>query len=185
MSSTWFWWIGAAVLLFWGVGAYNRLVRLRADVNTAFSALDSQLAQQAALVDACVPPEEAQAVSRFDGGSSFWAGLQGAAAQFNASLAAARQKPLEPERMAALGAAQEVLEMAWERVERDDAHDLAGPRLPGHVTAERAQMVRQAQAATLQFNRAVAEYNDAIAEFPAVLVAWLFGFKPGRGLRAH
>lgn len=185
MSSTWIWWIVAALLLFWGVGAYNRLVRLRADVNAAFAALDAQLAQQASLVDACLPPDAWEASSRFDGGSPFWAGLQGAAAQFSASLAAARVKPLEPGRMAALGAAQEVLEMAWERAERDDAHDLAGPRLPGQVTQERAQLVRQAQAATLQFNRAVEHYNESIAEFPALLVAWLFGFKAGRGLRAR
>jgi LemA protein len=29
----------------------------------------------------------------------------------------------------------------------------------------------------------VSRYNEAIAQFPAVLLAWLFGFKPGRGVR--
>jgi len=28
----------------------------------------------------------------------------------------------------------------------------------------------------------VMRYNEAIAQFPAVLLAWLFGFKPGRGV---
>ena len=70
--------------------------------------------------------------------------------------------------------------MAWERAERDDAHDLAGPRLPETVTARRAQLAQQAHAATDQFNQAVVRYNEAIAQFPAVLLAWLFGFKPGR-----
>ena len=108
-----------------------------------------------------------------------------AAAQFRASLAAARLRPLEPERIAALGSAQEVLQMAWDRAERDDAHDLAGPRLPENVTSERAQLARQTQVAIGHFNHAVARYNAAIDEFPALLLAWLFGFKPGRGLRAH
>lgn len=41
------------------------------------------------------------------------------------------------------------------------------------------------QKATEHFNQAVGRYNDAIAQFPAVLLAWLFGFQPGRGLRVQ
>lgn len=184
-SSSWIWWTVAAVLTFWAVGAYNRLVRLRSDANTAFAALEAELGRQLALVDTCLAPEESHPASQFEGGSAFWGGLEGAAAQFRASLAAARLRPLEPERIAALGSAQEVLHMAWERAERDDAHDLAGPRLPENVTSERAQLVRETQVAIGHFNQAVARYNEAIDEFPALLLAWLFGFKPGRGLRAH
>ena len=185
MASTWIWWVVAAVVIFWAVGAYNRLMRLRADANGAFTALEGEMNQLLALVETCVPEGEAHPASQFDGGSAFWGGLQGAAAQFAASLAAARIRPLEPDRIAALGAAQEILEMAWERAERDDAHDLAGPRLPENVTSQRAQLARQAQVAIGRFNEAVIRYNEAIAEFPAVLVAWLFGFKPGRGLRVR
>lgn len=184
-SSSWIWWTAAAVLLFWSVGAYNRLVRLRSDANAAFAALEAELSKQAALVDACLVPEDSHPASQFEGGSAFWGGLEGAAAQFRASLASARLRPLEPERIAALGAAQEVLQMAWERAERDDAHDLAGPRLPQDVTSERNQLVHQTQVAISQFNQAVKRYNEAIDEFPAVFLAWLFGFKPARGLRAH
>jgi LemA protein len=185
MLSSWVLWAALAVLLFWMVGAYNRLVRLRADANTAFAALEKDLTQQVALVNACLPEEESHPASQFDGGSAFWGGLQGACAQFAASLAAARLRPLEPERIAALGAAQEVLQMAWERAERDDAHDLAGPRLPENLTNEREQLVRQTQVAIGHFNDAVVRYNEAIDEFPAAVLAWLFGFKPGRGLRAR
>ena len=111
-------------------------------------------------------------------------GLHGAATQLAACLAAARTRPLEPGGIAALSAAQDVLAMAWERAERDDAHDLAGPRLPETVTARRAQLAQQAHAATDQFNQAVVRYNEAIGQFPAVLLAWLFGFKPGRRVGA-
>jgi LemA protein len=75
--------------------------------------------------------------------------------------------------------------MAWDRAERDDAHDLAGPRLPENFSSERQQLVRMAQAATEQFNQAVTLYNQAIAQFPAVMLAWVFGFHPARGLRAR
>ncbi|HEY8359289.1 MAG TPA: LemA family protein [Ramlibacter sp.] len=185
MSSSLAFWIVAAVTVFWMVGAYNRLVRLRSDANAAFAVLDTEMARQVQLVHDCIPPDEAQPVTQFDGGSAFWAGLQGAAGQLAASLASARAKPLDPERIAALGAAQEVLGMAWERAERDDAHDLAGPRLPENFSGERAQLVRMTQAATEHFNDAVGRYNAAITQFPAILLAWLFGFEPGRGLRAR
>jgi LemA protein len=178
-------WLIAAFAVFWSVGAYNRLVRLRADANAAFAALESELHKQVQLVHGCVPPEEEQQQSQFTGGSAFWGGLQGAAAQLSASLAAAKSKPLDPERIAALGAAQEILSMAWDRAERDDAHDLAGPRLPDNFSGERAQLVHLTHAATEHFNQAVGRYNEAIAQFPAALLAWLFGFQPGRGLRAR
>jgi LemA protein len=160
-------------------------VRLRSEANQAFAALEAELTRQVQLVHECVPPEEDQPQSQFAGGSAFWGGLQGAAAQMQASLAAARSRPLDPDRMAALGAAQEVLSMAWDRAERDDAHDLAGPRLPENFSGERAQLVRMTQAATEHFNQAVSRYNEAIAQFPAALLAWIFGFHPGRGLRAR
>jgi LemA protein len=184
-SSSFLPWIVAALTVFWAVGAYNRLVRLRSEAKTAFGALESELQKQVQLVQACVPPEEEQQASQFSGGSAFWGGLQGAAAQLAASLAAAKSKPLDADRIAALGAAQEVLGIAWDRAERDDAHDLAGPRLPENTSGERAQLVRMAQAATEHFNEAVARYNQAIGQFPAILLAWLFGFQPARGLRAR
>ncbi|MDP3761752.1 MAG: LemA family protein [Ramlibacter sp.] len=176
-------WSVAAVLLFWGVGAYNRLMRLRAEANTAFAALEGELAKQVALVRECLPPPEATQPAPLDGDPGFWSGLHGAAAQFAASLAVARARPLEPQGIAALSAAQDVFTMAWERAERDDAHDLAGPRLPETLTARRAQLVMQTHSAIEHFDQAVGRYNDAIAQFPAVLLAWLFGFRPGRGVR--
>ncbi|HSV37016.1 MAG TPA: LemA family protein [Ramlibacter sp.] len=179
-------WTVAALLVFWGVGAYNRLMRLRAEASAAFGVLDAELTRHVDLVRHQLPPPDATQPAPLWEEANLWAGLHAAATQFAASLAAARSRPLEPERIAALSAAQDVLATAWERAERDDAHDLAGPRLPDTVTAQRAQLALQTHAATNQFNHAVARYNEAIAQFPAVLLAWLFGFKAGRGVvHAH
>jgi LemA protein len=176
-------WTIAAVLLFWAVGAYNRLMRLRADANAAFASVDAELARQVALVSEHLPPPEPTQPAPLDGPPvSFWDALHAAATQLAATLAAARGKPLDGDNIAALSAAQEVLHMAWERAERDDAHDLAGPRLPDTVLLRRAQLLLQAHAATESFNAAVARYNEAIAQFPAILLAWLFGFQPARTL---
>ena len=184
MPSSLVMWIVAAVVLFWGVGAYNRLMRLRSEANAAFSALDTELAKHVALVRECLPAQEGTQPASLSEDSKFWSGLHGAATQFSASLSAARAKPLDAEGIATLAAAQDILAMAWERAERDDAHDLAGSRLPENVSTRRQQIVIQTHAATDQFDFAVARYNAAIAQFPAMLLAWLFGFKPGRGVRS-
>jgi LemA protein len=183
MPSSLITWVSAAVLLFWTVGAYNRLVRRRGDANAAFAALDAELSRQVQLVMELLPEGEDHPASLFDGAeASFWGGLQGAAAQLEAALASARHRPLEPDRIAALASAQSVLAMAWDRAERDDAQDLAGPRLPETLTATRAQLTAQCIASAERFSQAVARYNASISQFPAVLLAWLFGFKPGRGI---
>lgn len=176
-------WAIAAVLLFWAVGAYNRLMRLRAEANSAFAAVEVELSRHVELVRSQLPPPEATQPAPLEAEPiSFWSALHAAAGQLAATLASVRGKPLDPEGMEALSAAQEVLGTAWERAARDDAHDLAGPRLPDTVLLRRAHLLLQAHAATETFNVAVARYNEGIAQFPAVVLAWLFGFRPGRGL---
>ena len=176
-------WTIAVVLLFWAVGAYNRLMRLRADAKAAFASVDAELGHLVELVgDQLPPPEPTQPAPLGLEPVSFWDALHAAAMQLEATLAAARSKPLAPDNIGALSAAQEVLRMAWERAERDDAHDLAGPRLPDTVLLRRAQLLLQAHAATESFNAAVVRYNEGIAQFPAILLAWLFGFQPARTL---
>ncbi len=183
MSSSIATWVAAAVLLFWAIGAYNRLVRLRGEANAAFAALDDALGKQVALVAELLPEDGEGPASLFQGTEpAFWDGLQGAAGQLGASLASARQRPLDPERIAALDAAQTVLANAWERAEREDAHDLAGSRLPDTLTSNRAQLTAQCIASAQRFTDAVERYNHAIRQFPAVLLATLFSFQPGRGL---
>ena len=122
-------------------------MRLRAEANAAFAGLETELSKQVELVRKHLPPPEATQPAPLEDEGSFWAGLHGAAAQCAASLAAARSRPLEPQGIAALSAAQDVLAMAWERAERDDAHDLAGPRLPETLIARRAQLALQTHSA--------------------------------------
>lgn len=176
-------WTIAALLLFWAVGAYNRLMRLRGDAKAAFAQLDAELTRDVDLVRKHLPVAETQS-GALESEPSIWSGLHGAAEQFAASLSAARTKPLDSEGIAALSAAHAVLAMAWERAERSDSHDLAGPRLPETVLARRAQIAAQSRTAAEQFDQAVIRYNTAIAQFPAVLLATLFGFRPGRALLA-
>jgi len=165
-------WVGAAVLLFWAVGAYNRLIRLRAAVLQAFATLDTRLREQADLVQGCLPQVDAM--------TGLWTGLGGATAQFTASLDAARTKPLDPGSIAALKAAHGVLYMAWQRLQQDDAHDLAGAALPETLQLRWQQIAEHVQDDAGLFNQQVNAYNDAIVQFPALLLASLFSFRAAR-----
>ena len=185
MSNRWLLWIALAVLLFWSVGAYNRLVRLRGAVRVAFDTLDQQWRQHVEMVRACLPASadasEESPGRLMDAMDSFWAGLAGAANQFVASLAAARARPFDPDAIAALATAREVLAMAWQRVQ-NEGEDLAGAPLPQDLQAQWQQFTVQTALAAEAFNRAVTNYNDGIAQFPALLLASLFAFKPARAL---
>jgi LemA protein len=186
MSNPLVFWGLAALLLFWSVGAYNRLVRLRSDANAAFAALAAELAQQAELVHASMPASMiptglTQPGELLDEVTALWSGLRAAATQLTASVAAMHPRPLEPEAAAALVEARDVLTNAWTRVSHE-ANDLAGSSIPEALTQQWLQLSAQARAAGEHFNQAVQRYNDAIAQFPAMLLAELFGFKPARGV---
>jgi LemA protein len=179
-------WGLAALLMFWSVGAYNRLVRLRSDANAAFAAMAAELVQQADLVHASMPASMiptglTQPGELLDEVTALWSGLRAAATQLTSSVAAMRAHPLDPEGAAALAEARDVLMAAWTRVSHE-AHDLAGSSIPDALTQQWQQLSAQARACGEHFNQAVGRYNAAIAEFPALLLAGMFGFKPARGV---
>lgn len=176
MFSSSLFWILLAVVVFWAVGAYNRLVRLRSAVIQAFGGLDVHLVRMMALPGECA----AAAEPKVQEGAPAWQQLQAAAAQFGASLAVARAQPLQADAAAALSTALQVLCAAWETLV------LQGPGAgtpPGESWAQQWDhlQLQRAQAQD-QFNRAVLQYNEALAQFPAQLLAGIFGFQPGRTL---
>jgi len=181
-------WIVLAVLLFWSIGAYNRLVRLRAQAIAAFAAVDEQFTQYVTLVQTHFPSIGASSLQgpAGHGGGEIplaWTGLGGAAAQFEASLKEARAQPLDALAMSALGSAHEIFCLSWARVQ-NEPHDLAGSPLPDTLQLQWERISLYASRAGLEFNRPVAAYNAAIAQFPARLLAWVFGFKPAKTILA-
>lgn len=179
-------WGALALALFWAVGAYNRLVRMRAAALQAYAVLDSHLVRQGELLVACLAPGTSspatpRAAGPQDGAALWWDGLAGAAAQFDAAVLAARARPLDGRSVAALAAAIGVLSMAWRRL-LDECHDLAGDPIPESIQTRWALLSSQTDAARDVFNVAVSEYNTSIGEFPAVLLTWLFGMRPAQPL---
>jgi LemA protein len=164
-------WVISAVLLFWVMGAYRRLVRLRLQTIAAFTPLDVHFAQYAALV------QNSFASVHHDDGPAARAGLLGAALQLESSMKVARAQPLDIQTMRALETAHEALCASWARV-RNEPPDLAGAPLPETMERQWEYIAHDAGNARAEFNRRVQDYNAAIRQFPAGLLARLFGFRP-------
>jgi len=189
-------WIVVAVLLFWFVGAYNRLVRLRAAVLQAYATLDAALRKQLDFVQASITADlpEKDASSH----SSAVAPLQAATTQLATLLGATRLHPLDPGGMAALATALQVLITAWQRqhpdavtvFEADGTLSRPAPLLPAGAGAASGTLEPMAwpepsaaaEIARSQFNLAVGQYNAAIVQFPALLVAWMVRLRPAAPL---
>lgn len=163
MNSTVLMWLGFAVLLFWAVGAYNRLVRLRSQGIAAFGVLEGLLSQFVPLA-----------------GSEFAesGGLDAAADQFRVALKMCHAQPLNGARTNALTMAYETMCLGWQRQRQVQAD----PPVLDAPPLRWEQLVVQAEMARADFNKAVARYNAAIAQFPAALLARVFGFRPAQPL---
>ena len=155
-------------------------MRLRGEANAAFAALEAELAKQVrAGAQAAAARRRARSRRRSSGRARSGPGCR--ARRRNS-------RPRWPSRAAArwsrsgIAALERGAGGAGDGLGTRRARRRARPGRPapaGDVTARRAQLALQTHAATEQFNQAVARYNEAIAQFPAVLLAWLFGFKPG------
>ncbi len=178
------WWLAlaAALLFFWTIGAYNRLVRLRKAATRAFAALDEQLVRQLVWVQGCLPeslrggpmtvPGELQ-----DEVTAVWARLQAASEQFAVALAQTRSQQLEVPAMAGLVMAHEALRTAWGSALAEAVPADAVPSAE-RLQARWMRLLHQALPLRTAFNDAAQAYNQAIAQFPALVIARLFDFKP-------
>lgn len=176
MLASSFLWILLAVVLFWAVGAYNRLVRLRSAAIQAFGGLDVHLVRMQALPAGCSAMAGLKGVEE----ASAWQSLQAAATQFGALLAAARAQPLQADSAAVLSTALMALCAAADAVLQSGTEEAVRPEATWIQQWDSLQAQRQV--AQAQFNQSVVQYNEALAQFPARLLAGLSGFKPGHTL---
>lgn len=184
LEAAWFW--GAlALLVFWSLGAYNRLVRLRAQVAQRFAELQKSLLRyqdlvQDAVTAAASDPEHWRSAAPLSAVVSHWGRLQAAASQAAMALARMNEHPLLPQSALEVEAAGVELEAAWVDLVHPDMYP---------VTVTQALCLRWQELGVLiqpdrqRFNDSVALYNQAIEEFPALLIARSFKFLPAQGLQ--
>jgi LemA protein len=173
--------IAGAVLVFWAVGAYNRLVRLRTEVTRAFAPIAQQLQARHALL-----LRWAEAVRPvLEGATQPVDAMLAAAEQLLVAVERAGQRPTAPRTMASLRMAEDTLVAARERLVADlPAHVHQQQHLSGASLGLAGYSDELAAAGTTlafarsQFNATVDTYNEAVLQFPTVLIASLFGFRP-------
>jgi LemA protein len=166
MSSSVFLWLGVAVLLFWAVGAYNRVVRLRSQGLAAFAVMEG-------LVNQFMPMASPEVTDS--------AALVAAADQCRVALKMCRSQPLNGATIGALTMAYETMCLSWSR-QRQHGPRGSAPEPSEDLPLQWEQLVVQSEMARADFNKAVARYNSAVTQFPAVLLARLFGFRAAQPL---
>jgi LemA protein len=161
--------IVAAGLLFWIVGAYNRLVQLRGAIVRQFVPVDEQFrARQALLlqqIDA-LAPVLLNAGPRLDA-------LRAACQQVETACAHAKVRPGAVGTITSLRLADDILSEARARL---PVQNVAGADLSG-LNAQISATDVTLGFARRQFNEAVTAYNFAVTQFPTVLIVGLFGFR--------
>lgn len=161
------WIVGGIIVLvlLYGIGVYNGLVRLRQRMTQAFADVDVQLKQRHDLVPNLVET------------------VKGYAGHERATLEAVvqtRNEALKAQNPAQLAAAEGALSGALGRLM---ALGEAYPDLKASANFQQLQIdlsdiENKLAAARRFFNNGVAEYNAAVQSFPAVLFAGALGFSP-------
>jgi LemA protein len=164
----------AAVLVFWMVGAYNRLVALRNQVGAAWAQLDEVLQRRGAAVLPLVGALREPLVGE---GAALDA-LLAAQAQVAAAADAMRPRPVIAEAAQALSRAEALMAAASARVLA--LLDLQAELRRAEAVAPHAQALAEAEPrlafARQLFNDAVQAYNDAARQWPTRLLTRLYGF---------
>lgn len=181
-------WMLLALLVFWAVGAYNRLARLRSGCVQQFGALDAHLGQWHAMLQAfeAQPKAEGQSPALVHA----QAALHQTAAQLQAALVDARGRPLRETALASLEHACSALDVAWQAMAKIAVDTGTAPSDTPSPDPDPLQPWQQRwtehqvrnRLGLQQFNAAAERYNAAIAQYPARLLAWLLGFRPVRSL---
>ena len=174
----------AALLVFWGVGAYNRLVRLRGAAVAVWAPMDAQLRRRQALAFELAGLLAAQTVMDNATGRATLQALAAATRQAQAAADHALVRPSRAEAIQSLGLAEQVFESALRPlralIEARQAHfegDETGPRVQSLLQAL-SEADTQLAFARGVFNDAVEAFNGAIHEQPTCLLARLFSFQP-------
>ena len=174
-----------ALTLFWAVGAYNRLVRAKGRVTQVFAPLDAALQQRHALAGTMVSQARVGMADRHD----MLDALLAARHQAVTALGSLRNQPASAQAAGATTVAEQVLGGRLDQLHATVVAllDAGGANTGGLSTvqqtgSELAAAEQKASFARDNYNAAVQTYNAAIAQFPASLLALLFGLAPAAPL---
>ncbi|MDB5742073.1 MAG: LemA family protein [Polaromonas sp.] len=172
----------AALLLFWAVGAYNRLVRLQNTIANAFGQIDVQLKRRHDLI-----PNLVEAAKKYlQHEHATLEAVISARNQARSASQTVRNRPGKAEAVVALAAAEQTLDSSLSRLfALAEAYpDLKADQTIRELSEELTSTENKVGFARQAYNDAVLDYNNAQGQFPALLIARLLGFAPSAMLQA-
>ena len=171
-----------AMLLFWAVGAYNRLVRLRNTIANAFGQIDVQLKRRYDLIPNLV--EVAKKYLQHE--SSTLEAVIAARNQARSAVDAVRSRPARAEGIVALAAAEQALSGSLTHLfaVAEAYPELKADQTIRELSEELTSTENKVGFSRQAYNDAVLDYNNAQGQVPALLIARLFGFAPSAMLQA-
>ena len=172
----------AALLVFWAVGAYNRLVRLKNTIANAFGQIDVQLKRRYDLIPNLV--DVARKYLQHE--QATLEAVINARNQARAASDVARNRPANALAVTTLAAAEQALGSSLGNLfALAEAYpDLKADQTIRELSEELTSTENKVSFARQAFNDAVLDYNNAQGQFPAVLVARMFSFAPSAMLQA-
>ena len=171
-----------AVLLFWAVGAYNRLIRLKNIIVNAFGQIDVQLKRRYDLIPNLVEAAKKYLLHERETLEAVIAARN----QARAVSDAARNRPTHAPEVLALAAAEQVLGSSLQRLfAMAEAYpELKADATISELSEELTSTENKIAFARQAYNDSVLDYNTAQAQFPTLLIARVFGFAPSAILQA-
>jgi LemA protein len=181
MSGSLLVWTLLALAVFWCVGLYNRLMRMRARGFDAFGSVEKYLRQYRALVDAHL--SQSGSSLHLGGGDNFadsplreWEPLVKILHGLDLALKEARSAPLQIAALTRLADVFAEVQATWKYL-CDLPADLAGPLVPDALRWQWDATTAKVQTARGGFNQILSKYNEAIGQFPARLVVGMMRFE--------
>jgi LemA protein len=182
MSGSLLLWLTMAMLVFWAVGLYNRLMRMRARAFGALGSVEKHLREYIELTLELTMNSQGesgyQTVVQTQESASQGSLLSAELEILDRALKDARQKPMAIEPMARLQQALTALQQGWEGLLTMPG-DLAGPTIPEDMQARWSAIAHQVETSRNEYNQILHEYNESVAQFPARLIVGLLGVRPG------
>jgi LemA protein len=178
-----------ATLFFWAVGAYNRLVVLRANVAKQFAAVDAQLLRVLVWLQGNLPASMRDMLSEMEEAALPEALLKNERdltlldilEALSDSLDAARTQPLSPEVMQQVNQNRLAL-AAWAKAEVRAGQSGEATWFIDPLPYKFDRLKAQAWPLMDAYNQAAAKYNEAVTQFPASLLAKQVKFVPAHTL---
>jgi len=168
--------VALALLVFWAVGAYNRLVRLKNAIAQAFGPLDVQLKRRYELISQLL-----EAIKKYlQHESGTLDALLAARNQARSASDALRSRPANAAAVSALAAAEQALDDSLGQLfaVAEAYPELQADPTQRELREELSRTDNKAAFARQAYNDAALAYNNAQGQFPALLIARLFGFVP-------